>query len=393
MPLTNQGYTAPDTLELVESMSVSSRAAYGPLIEVSADSTLGIFNGVQAIEISNLFNDLSEIYANLNPNNSEGRMLENICLFGGIVKKGLTQSTGVVTFTGDTGTVIPIGTVVYVSGDSSRRFTTNKEVTIDSLGTARVNVTSEAFDSVAAPAGTLTELETAITGVVSLSNEFDISLGTSTVESDPVLRARRNNTLSVGGNGTPAALKAALEQINGVTTVRIISNNTSKFQEKGTTGNFRPPNSFEAVVENGADGDIIEVLAIVASGTSEMFGDLTAFYTDLTGNNHLVRFSRPSEILIYAEVYYTLYDEEVFPEDGEARIAQELSDWSVTEYQLGVDVLPDRLYVPLFNVPGISGATILVGSTVDTVTDSDIAIQLFEKAVLNSENISVSLQT
>jgi hypothetical protein len=32
MPLTNQGYTAPDTLQLVENMSVSSKAAYGPLI-------------------------------------------------------------------------------------------------------------------------------------------------------------------------------------------------------------------------------------------------------------------------------------------------------------------------------------------------------------------------
>jgi uncharacterized phage protein gp47/JayE len=348
---------------------------------------------VQAIEISNVFTDLSELYANLNPNNSEGRMLENICLFGGIVKKGLTQSTGFVTFTGDTNTVIPIGTVVYVSGDSSRRFTTNNEVTIDSFGTARVKVTSEAFDAVAAPAGTLTELESPIAGVDSLTNEFDISLGTSKVESDPVLRARRNNTLSVGGNGTPAALKAALLQIAGVTTVRIISNNTFKFQEKGNTGNFRPPYSFEAVVENGEDSDIIEVLAIVASGTSEMFGDLTAFYTDLTGNNHLVRYSRPTEVTIYADVSYTLYDEEIFPEDGEARIAQELSDWSITEYQLGVDVLSDRLYVPLFNVPGISGAVITIGLLPNELTNLDISIQLYEKAVLNPENILVSLQS
>jgi len=393
MGLTNNGYTAPDTLELITSMADNSKAAWGPLIDVSTDSDLGYFNGVNAIEIANVFTDLSEFYTNLNPNNSEGRMLENICLFGGIVKKGLTYSTGVVTFTGDTGTEIPQGTVIYVDGDSSRRFTTNNVVTIDSEGTARVNVTSEVQDAIAAPADTLTQLEQTITGVESVTNTRAVSLGSATVETESKLRARRNNTISVGGNSTPPAIKAALEQIDGVTSVRLINNNTSKWIEKGNTGLYRPPNSLEAIVENGANEDIISTLAIVTSGTSELFGDLTAFYTDVTGNNHLIRYSRPSELTIYATVEYILYDEEIFPEDGEARIAQEMADWASVEYQLGVDVLIDRLYIPIFNVPGVARATIAASSQQETQSDTDISVELYEKAVLNAENISVSIQS
>jgi uncharacterized phage protein gp47/JayE len=393
MGLTNNGYTAPDTLELIENMSTNAKASWGPLIDVSTDSALAYFNGVNAIEIANVFTDLKEFYSNLNPNNSEGRMLENICLFGGIVKKGLTYSTGVVTFSGTTGTVVPQGTVLYVSGDSSRRFTTDAEVTVDSAGSVRTNVTSEVQDSIAAPAGTLTELEQSISGITSVTNSRDVSLGSAEVESEAKLRARRNNTISVGGNGTPSALKAALEQIDGVTSVRLINNNTSKWVEKGSTGIFRPPNSFEAIVENGSNDDIIQILSIVASGTSEMFGDLTAFFVDVTGNNHLVRYSRPSELDIFATVEYTLYDEETFPEDGEARIATEMSEWAEVEYSLGVDVLVDRLYIPIFNVPGVAGATIIVGTTEGSQTDSDISVELYEKAILSTENISVSIQS
>ena len=393
MGLTSNGYTAPDTLELVENMGANAQSSWGPLIDVSTDSDLGYFNGVNAIEISNVFSDLKEFYTNLNPNNSEGRMLENICLFTGIVKQGLTYSTGVVTFTGDTGTVIDKDTVLYVDGDSSRRFTTANEVTIDSEGTARVNVTSEVQDAIAAPVGTLTQLETPITGVTSLTNTREISLGSPTVETEAKLRARRNNTLTIGGNGTPSAIHAALAQLDGVTSVRIINNNTSKWTEKGTTGIYRPPNSFEAIIENGFNEDIIKVLTVVSSGTSEMFGDLTAFYTDVTGNNHLVRYSRPSELTIYATVEYTLYDEEVFPEDGEARIATEMEEWASTEYQLGVDVLVDRLYVPIFNVPGVARATIIVGSSQEVQSDTDVSVELYEKAILLTENISVSIQS
>lgn len=391
MGLTALGYSAPDTPQIIENMAANSRNNFGPLIDVSSNSALGIFNGVSAIEIGLVFNDLLEFYTNLNPNTSEGRMLENICLFGGIIKKGLAKSTGVVTFMGTVGTLIPDGTVLYVTGDSTRRFTTDSQETIGSDETVRVRVTAEVDGEIAAPAGTLENLETPISGVDSVTNTRDVDVGTSEVESEAALRTRRSNTLTLGGNGTPAAMRAALSQIPGVTTVRIITNVTSKWVEKGNTGLFRPPKCFEAVVENGDEDDITEALALTASATSEMFGELTTFYTDITNNQHIVRWSRPSILEVFVDVKYRTYSEEVFPEDGEARIIQEIISWSKDEYQLGVDVLADRLHVPIFKVSGIASADITVGTSEGNLSLDDIPIELYEKAIIPLENIKVSL--
>lgn len=391
MSLTPLGYQAPNTTEIVDSMSASAQSAYGALIDVSTNSALGNFIGVNAIEIGLIYEDLVEFYTNLNPSISEGRMLENISLMGGIIRKGLTESTGVVTFTGTVGTIIPVGTVLFVTGDSSRKFLTDSQETISSDGTARVRVTSEVTGSISAPAGTLANLETPITGITSVTNTRDVSVGTDVVESDAALRTRRNNTLSLGGNGTPAAIRSALSQIDGVTTVRIITNVTSKWVEKGNTGLYRPPKSLEAIIENGDEDDITEALALTVSATSETFGELTTFYTDITGNQHILRWSRPSIVEFYIDVKYTLYDEETFPEDGEAKIATEIVNWALVEYQLGVDILVDRINCPIFGVSGIKNVDITVGYTGSNLGPADIPIELYEKASIPIQNITVSL--
>lgn len=389
MSLTPNGYNATSLQTLIEDMTSNYQNSFGPLIDTSSDSALGIWMGVTAIEISNVFSDLKEIYSNMNPQTSEGRMLENISLFGGIVRKGLSKSTGVVDFTGINGTVIPLGTVVLVSADTTRRFVTVTDEIIPSGGTIRIRIEAEVEGAIQAPTGTIDTLETPIVGVTSLTNPRDVSIGAGAVETEDALRQRRSNTLSMGGNGTAAAISAAISQIPSVTTVRVISNTTSFWQEKGNTGTFRPPNSVEVVVENGDEDDIIEALGITVSATSEMFGDLTAFYSDITGNQHQVRYSRPSEIDIYIDVVYTIYSEENFPEDGEAQIAQAIEEWGQVEYQLGVDVLVDRITVPCFDVSGIASVTITVGTTPVTTGD-DIPIELYEKAVVSVSNITVT---
>lgn len=390
MSLTPDGYTTSSLSELVENMAENSRSLFGSLIDTSTDSALGIFNGIVAIEIDNVNTDLKEFYSNLNPNASEGRMLENLCLLGGLVRKGTSKSTGVVDFYGDSGTTIPYATVVYTSDDDTRRFTTREEVTIGSEGSVRVKVIAEVDGAISAPEGTLNTLESPITGVDSLSNPRDISVGSSEVETEAALRQRRSNTLSLGGNGTKGAITAALSQLPSVTTVRVISNNTSFWQEKGTSGTLRPPNSIEVVVEGGDEDDITEALALVVSASTETFGDLTTFYEDITSNTHIIRFSRPSEIDIYINVEYTLYDEETFPEDGDAKIAQAIVDFGDVEYQLGVDVLPDRLYEPCFSVSGLASVDITVGTNQSNLSTDSIPIELYEKAVASVSNISVS---
>lgn len=393
MPLDNTGYSAPDITELQTNMSQTAKDLFGALFDTSTNSAAGHFIGVTSIELVNAFNDLLELYSNLNPNTAEGRMLENLALLGGLIRKNRAFSTGIVTFTGTPGTDIPADTVLTVDGDSDRRFLTRSQVTVGPGGTVSVRVIAETAGSTAAPAGTLINIEAAIPGITSVTNAKDITPGTDEIESDALLRSRRNNTLSIGGNGTAAAIKAALLQLDGVTAVRVINNDTFEYQPRGDGIYFRPPKSIECVVEGGDEVEIVETIALTKSASTEAFGMTMAQYTDFLDNIHQIRYSRPDSVDITIEVSYRVYSEETFPSDGESLIVSEILEFAETEYDLGKDVLRDRLYVPVFDVPGIANVDIRIGRgdalPSASLSEDDIPIELFEKANITEANISV----
>lgn len=389
MALTQTGYDAPEITELVENMSQNARDLFGALIDTSADSALGHFIGVNSLEIVKIYEDLTEFYSNLNANTAEGRMLENVSLLGGIVRKDKAKSTCIVDFTGPLATLIPEGTVIHVAGDNTKRFLTRNDVIIAADGIVRVQVVAETTGAIEALAGTLTEFDQDIPGVT-VTNNLDATLGTEEIESEAQLRARRNNTLTIGGNGTPAAMRAALEQLRGVVTVRAISNPTHYFVDRGDGIYQRPPHSVECVIEGGDEIEIIETIALTKSGTSDAFGLLMAFYQDVIGNNHQIRFSRPDIKDIEVTVDYRIYNEEIFPPDGEGRIVEEILKFAQIEYSLGKDVIRDRLYEPVLQVSGIGAIEIRIAKLGDPLSELNISIEDFEKARILANNVTVT---
>ena len=384
MPLDNTGYSSPSLTELVTNMSTNLKALLGTLMDTSSSSVAGHVQGVTAIEVAKVFEDLRELFANTDPTSSEGRMLENMCNIMGLIRKGLVHSTGVVTIEGTNGTVIPDSTVVLVDGDSDRRFLTQGEWTLGTEGTIDIVVVAESTGATQAPIGTLNSLETTIAGVTLVTNAREVDVGTDTVESDEQLRIRKANTVTIGGNSTPAAIRAALEQLYGVTTVIVVTNKTSLWVPRGDDLYNYPPNSMEAIVEGGSEQEIVETLAMTSSGTSEQFGLLSALYEDITGNTHQIRFSRPESTEVFINVDYQLYDEEVFPEDGGAQIAIAIQEFAAKEYIIGKDVLTGRLSTPCFTVPGISNVNITVGLTAVALSSDDIPMALFQKALISN---------
>lgn len=390
MGLTPQGYTSPNLEEVVNNLSDNAKGLYGQLMDTSRDSLMGHFIGVSSVEIIEIFEDIAELYANLNPNTSEGRMLDNISLFGGLVRQDISFSTGNVLFSGTEGTVIPQDAQLHPSGDTERLFRVVESRTITGAGSVLVPVIALKVGDVKAPKGTLDTLVNDIVGVT-LTNPMDIDFGRSEVESDDSFRARRNATISVGGNGTVAALSAAIGEIAGVTTSRIIHNPTTYYRPRGDGVRLTPPNSVECVVEGGSDADIIETIALVKSSGTEAYGLLMALYEDIEGNAHQIRFSRPDLIPVDIQVSYRIYSEELFPVDGEEQIRQAILKFANVEYVLGKDVLRDRLYAPCFTVQGISNVEISVNSDLVPVDSfsGNIKMNPFQRATIQSSDISL----
>lgn len=96
---------------------------------------------------------------------------------------------------------------------------------IDSLSTP-VDFKSKVTGSISAPAGTLTKIETPVSGLDNINNLLDGVEGRNP-ETDPELRARRRVSLKIAGAATVEAIKARiLQEVLGVTNVSVYENRT-----------------------------------------------------------------------------------------------------------------------------------------------------------------------
>lgn len=77
------------------------------------------------------------------------------------------------------------------------------------------------------------------------------------------------------------------------------------------------------------------------------------------GVSYNVAFSRITFVPIFLRIFVSEYDEEMLPPDYETAIKNAVIDWAATEYKTGKDVIIQRLYVPIYKVPGIQNIEIL----------------------------------
>lgn len=159
-----------------------------------------------AIELARAKEMANEVLRLSFASDSYGEYLDKRVAEHGLTRKPATKATGQVKFTGVAGTVIPAGTRVATPGsdeEESVEFVTTAAVTLDSTGVAVARIEAvEAGSRGNVPAGTITVLVTAVSGVSAVTNETATS-GGADQEDDESLRARyfaRVRSPSAGGN-------------------------------------------------------------------------------------------------------------------------------------------------------------------------------------------------
>jgi len=206
---------------------------------------------------------------------------------------------------------------------------------------------------ISAPPNTVTQLVSANTEVLSLTNPGEFSPG-RLEESDEDFR-RRFNISSANGKATLAAIRDNLTLLDGVSYVNVIENETLV-----TDSDSRPPKSFEAIVLGGEDVDVATSVWDTKPAGIEMYGNTTEIITDEYGIQRTVEFTRPVIINMAIQVTYTIYDEEMFPSGGEEAIKNTVLA-AVNALGVDVDVIPTRLFGPIYSaVPGIDNLIVEV---------------------------------
>jgi uncharacterized phage protein gp47/JayE len=254
---------------------------------------------------------------------------------------------------------------------------------------------SEDTGPVVANAGTLTVIETQVSGWNSVTNGNDATLGQKE-ETDAELRERREAELSSGGKSTIGSIRAALLDFDKMREVVIFENTTDT-----TDGAGVPPKAIEAVAWDGttsgtdiADDDIAQTIWDQKAGGIESHGGDSGTATDAAGDTHTIAFSRPTVKDVHLELRLSV-DSSEYPGDTDAK--QAVVDYSVdpdTEgFGIGDDVILSRLHKPLFNrIAGVDDVVEIrakIGGAPSASDTSNLTIGAREVADLDTSRITI----
>ena len=459
--LTLAGFV-PKPLPIIKAeLDDAFKAVYGANIgsepdgSIPAQSAIGQFIGIFAGDLADLWELLQAVNSATDPDKAEGAALHAIGALTGTIALGERPSVALITATGNPGTVLALGRVVSAVG-SRTRFATLAAATITALaqwtaatayfpgdrvyngarvyycigggnsagpggptgtgnnitdntviwgylgeGTGAIDVLSaaEVVGAFAALGGTLTQIETPVTGWLTAINLADAIVG-ALAESDVAFRIRRENELQGQGRAAKNPIRANVLKVgqggpNPVTACSVFSNSTMVTDAQGL-----PPKSVEVLALGGADQDVrVAVFENVADGI-ETFGNNSGSVTDTAGNPWVVKFSRPTRVNIYID-FDVRKDPSAFPLDGVAQIKERvlgaLQYWSfgkdatafAAQGAIGPHYRPD-LGQWFAGVPGVLDVVTRVGTTA-TPLATVVPIAVREIARFDSSRIVVNL--
>jgi uncharacterized phage protein gp47/JayE len=385
--ISSEGFKRKRLDQLLEELNSEVKSIFGDNFNVSPESPDGQINGTISESNANLWEIAEESYNAFNPSAATGVTLSNLVQLNGITRLPATPSRVQLSLTGTAGTIIPIGSLVSTS-DTSDQFSTEVQITLDGAGNGSVFANAVNTGPISALSGTVTEIDTPITGWASVDNLADAQLGTNE-ETDVELRARRERSVARDAQAIIDAIFAAVANVPGVTQTVVLENDTDV-----TDSNGLPPHSFQVIVVGGVDEEIANVIWLKKPAGILSFGSTTTQILDSQGISHDISFSRPTTVDIYVEVDLTVFPE--YPANGDDLIKQAIVDYAngdlVTgrEFGLSDDVIYTRLYTPINYVQGHEIDALRIGLTPSPTGTVNIPISATETSNFIISNIVVN---
>lgn len=435
------GFRLKTREEIKEAIEEKQRATISPGANQSATGAIGRMNAPTLDELAELWEVAEDLYNANDPDAATGEALDMICRqSAGLTRLGATKATATLTVTGTPTTVLPAGRVVSVDGNASAKFATLEEVTIASLtawasttgytlgqvrtnagrvyvcitagtsagsggpsttadditdgsvhwrylgegaGAVDVEVEAQTEGLLAVASGTLTEIDTPVSGWDSAINILDATPGTDR-ETDSALRARRELVLQAAGSSTTDAIRADVLRVSGVTECVVFENYTDV-----TDGDGVPPHAIEVVARGGEDNDIAQAIWNNRAGGIRAYGSSSGDAVDALGETRTVEFSRPSLVDVYLVVDVKI-DASKFPSDGDAQIKAALVAYG-DALAIGADVISSAQYAAIFSVSGVVDVVAVKQGTAPAPSSTTtLTIDSREVADFDSSRITVN---
>jgi len=238
------------------------------------------------------------------------------------------------------------------------------------------------------PIGALCEYVRKINGIKSVTN-YATGITGREEESDTEVRMGLG-TRQKQATSNEIAIQNEIVKLSNVEYARVYSNRAI-IEIAG-----RPPKSYESVVVGGDEQAIAELIFQKGPAGIEPFGNIVKDVVDSEGFTWKIGFSRPVDKYIWIIASFARNNEEDIPLGVVSMVQDNIINWGHDAINVGVDLIYQKMYRPVYDVPGIGYADIKVAVTTDLTPpdkqeykSQNIVIGEVEIAVLDKSRIFV----
>ena len=294
------GLTVKTLTELREELETDYKDIYGDDINLDQNSPDGQVVNIEAQEGVDLRELLASINAGFDPDQAEGRVLDQRLALNNITRNGGTFTLVPVEITVDQALNLiglddqsdelnpTISNLYTVKDDAGNEFYLLASVAIVGAGAVDYSFRAADIGDVQVLVGTITTPVTIIAGVTGINNTAGASSQGVDEESDADAKVRRRSSTAISSVGYLDAIEAAIKDLSNVTTGIVLENDTDT-----TDGDGIPSHSIWAIVEGGDNTEIGTVLYAKKSSGSGYKGAVEVEILRPNGTTYTAKFDRP----------------------------------------------------------------------------------------------------
>ena len=300
------GLTTKTLTEIVDELEVDYKDIYGDDINLDQNSPDGQIVNIQGQEGVDTRELLTSINNGFDPDQAEGRVLDQRVALNNITRNGGTftlvpveitvdQALNLVGLDDQSDELNPTVSNLYtVKDDAGNEFYLLASQTIVGAGTAAYSFRAADIGDVQVLVNTITTPVTVIAGVTNINNTAGASSQGVDEESDADLKVRRRASTSISAIGYLDAIEAALRDLDNVVTALVLENDTNV-----TDGDGTPAHTIWCIVEGGDNTEIGTVIYAKKSSGSGMRGAVEVEITRPNGTLFTSKFDRPIDEDLY----------------------------------------------------------------------------------------------
>lgn len=386
---------------------VAAFALQGKTLSPALTTPQGQFASSQSFMVADFQALLALIVANVDPLTSSGAYQDALGRIYFLIRKPATYATVPATIGGVPNQPLPAGAQVR-SGDGSI-WASQTDATFAPDGTA--SVTFQALVAGSGPVAGVNDLKIyqRAPGWQTVANATGSTPGQD-VESRAEFETRRQESVTIGGEGTAEAVRAAVANVTNVSDVYVYNNGSDAAITYGTTNYPIPAHSIAVIATGGLDADVAAAIhSKLDAGCGMSTSETTAVTIEDNVNyaapypQYVIRFVRPTATQIYITV--NVANLSTLPSDYVVQVQKTVAaaflngytaadgSISISRARIGGQILAAGFSAPVQALGDITPVTIFIGTTASPTSGNAVTMGIDRQPVCPQLNITVNRVT